>query len=156
MKKIFISILLTSSLLVAYSQTCDDCPDDKGISTNPDNPENCEVEDQYPTLTNQFLNTFNIGANSNNVFNTISLNANAGWQIPDFANPSAPFLMKSPFNQNYLTLPSGTVDDHDFHWADGWELMYMNTGYFPNGDVYHDHTLNTNPIVTAPLNLHHQ
>jgi hypothetical protein len=149
-KLLLIAILLGNTIL--YSQVnCTDCPEDKGISTNHANPENCEVEEQYPSKTNQFLNTFDWAKNSNNAFHSIPLNTLAGWSI------SAPANMESPFYQGYMSKPGGTpINDFDFHWEDGWELMYMNTGYYPNGDVYHDHNLNNNPIINYSLGLRHQ
>jgi hypothetical protein len=152
-KLIIIFLLIGNTNL--YSQ-CTDCPEDKGISANPANPINCEVSNQYPTKTNQFLNTFDWGKNTNNIFSSIPLNPLAGWQVPDYSNPSAPLSMLSPFYQGYLAKSGGTpINEFDFHWEDGWELLYMNTGYFPNGDFYHNPSLNMNPIITSQLGLHH-
>jgi len=160
MKKISLLILIIHSYYIGFAQ-CEDCPKDKDISTNPAAPENCEVDEAFPAETNQFLNSFdwaktdipNPQPGTTFSFNPIPLNPNAGWQVPDYTNPSI-FYMQSPFYQGYLNKPSGSpLANFDFAWEDGWELMYMNTGYFPNGDVYQDPTQNNNPIVTVPLPL---
>jgi len=155
MKKFIYTLMIAGFGLQVLAQ-CIDCPDDKEISTNYDDNKNCEVEEEYPTKTNQFLNSFNWAKNTNNIFHSIKLNPDAGWQVPDFSNTNAPLSMQSPFYEGYLARPAQPINDHDFHWEDGWELMWMNTGYFPNGDVYHNPGLNNNPIVDATLGLHHQ
>jgi hypothetical protein len=76
---------------------CLDCPNKKGIVTNPANPENCEIELLYPSNTNQFLNKFDWAKRGASIgFNSIKLNPYAGWLIPDYSNPSLPFLIQSP------------------------------------------------------------
>lgn len=152
-------IIILIGMCVQLRAQCIDCPNDKGISTNPNAPSNCEVEEAFPGLTNQFLNTFDWAKNSNNQFHSIPLNKNAGWQINDYVNTSNnSFPMDPLFDQGYLSLDPTihNIDDHDFHWEDGWELLYMNTGYFPNGDAYDTPNQNTNPIVNYQLPLHHQ
>ena len=48
---------------------------------------------------------------------------------------------------SYLTEPTNAgVNDRDFNWEDGWEVLYLNTGYFPDGsDV-------TNPSPNGVVN----
>jgi ribosome-associated translation inhibitor RaiA len=156
MKRTIAAILIIGYYLEIRAQSnCVDCPNDKNISTNPMDAENCEVGDAFPNKTNQFLNTFNVGKytavpSGTFTFDPIPLNPLAGWQI------NAPLSMLSPFYQGYLDKPGGsTIADFDYHWDDGWELVWLNTGYFPNGDVYHDPGLNNNPMITTALGLHH-
>lgn len=157
-KRIILNMLVMALALISYAQDCDDCYEDNGISTNPNNPENCQIELRWPTstFTNQFKNTFNWGASdpSSSQFLSIGLNPNAGWLIPDFTGSN--FSMFSPFTQEYLENNNASVDGHDWHWEDGWELMWMNTGYFPNGDGYDDPLVNTDPIVDFVLPLYHR
>ena len=56
-KRIILNMLVIALASISYAQ-CDDCYEDKGISTNPANPENCEVGEEYPNKTNQMLNSF--------------------------------------------------------------------------------------------------
>ncbi len=164
-KKILIIIVMAASHLYTLGQ-CEDCYEDQGISTNPTNPENCEVDEEYPNKTNQMLNSFDWAKTSvpnpppgtTFSFNSIPINPNAGWLIPDFTS-SGVYIMESPYEQGYLSKPSGTpLADFDFAWEDGWELMYMNTGYFPNHTganpgVYQDPNQNNNPMVPSPIGL---
>jgi hypothetical protein len=161
-KTILLILVMAMSHLYTLGQ-CEDCPKDKGISTNPTNPENCEVDEAFPNKTNQMLNSFdwaktnvpNPQPGTTFSFNAIPLNPNAGWQVPNYTSAGI-FYMQSPFYQGFLNKPSNSpLADFDFAWEDGWELMYMNTGYFPNGDVYHDPTQNSNPMVAAAIPLQH-
>lgn len=159
-KKILYIITIVFLSSITYAQ-CDDCYEGVDISTNPTDPENCEVDEEYPTKTNQYLNSFDWAKRTTNnngtfSFNTIKLNPNAGWQVPNFTNPSYPILMQSPYALGFLDMGGGTpIEDYDFAWEDGWELMYLNTGYFPNGDWYEDpDALGSVPIISDPLNLH--
>jgi hypothetical protein len=156
MKKTIITLIYLTYTISGIGQVCSDCYEDNGISTNPNAPENCQIELRWPTssFTNQFKNTFDWAKNSNDQFHTIKLNDKAGWQVPHLTD--GPFDMFSPFTQDYLEDNSSSVDEHDWHWEDGWELMWMNTGYYPNGDEYHDHTLNINPIVEYTNLPHHR
>ena len=149
--------LYTLILFLAFhellGQNCQACFGDKGLSSNPANPQNCELTEAYAAgLVNPFLNTWNWAANSNGAFSVIQLNPLAGWQVPDFYNVAAPLNMQSPFYQGFLSKPGGTpIADFDFHWQDGWELIWNGLGYFPNGQEYQA-TVN-NSIVNAPVTL---
>lgn len=162
MKNKILLILMAASHLYTLGQ-CEDCYEDQGISTNPANPKNCEVDEEYPNKTNQMLNSFDWAKTSppnpqpgtTFILNAIPLNPHAGWQVPNYTSAGI-FYMQSPFEQGYLSKPGGSpLADFDFAWEDGWELMYMNTGYFPNGDVYHDPSQNNNPMVADVTPLQH-
>ena len=146
-------LLLAFHNLLGQSSNCQNCYGDKGISTNPANPQNCELTEAYaPGLVNPFLNTWIWAANSNGAFTVIPLNPLAGWQVPDFYNVAAPLNMQSPFYQGFLAKPAGTpIADFDFHWQDGWELIWRGLGYLPNGQEYQATV--SNSIVNTPLTL---
>lgn len=60
--------------------------------------------------------------------------------------------MQSPFYQGFLAKPGGTpIADFDFHWQDGWELIWNGLGYLPNGQEYQSTVINS--IVNTPLTL---
>jgi len=103
----------------------------KNISTNPASPVNAELSTLYPTKTNPWLNTLQWE-------NTIYLNPNAGWQITGYTGPS-PLAMFSPFSTaqpapyEYLR-NAQSLNALQYSWANGWELLWLNTGYYPNGN----------------------
>jgi hypothetical protein len=45
--------------------------------------------------------------------------------------------MDNPFGSfNHVGAQSGFAsEDRDFKWEDGWELLWMNLGYYPNGSI---------------------
>lgn len=129
---------------ICYGQICD-----YSISTNPDSPVNSQMSTIFPSLDNQFLNTFDFGEIQNQTLKPIALNPAAGWTVPDWTNPPI-FQMRNPFEDGgtagggYLETPTN-IFQRDFHWEDGWELLWLNTGYYPNGDPIE--VLNPNGIV---------
>lgn len=147
MRKITYSIIAFLISNLAISQNCQDCFEDKSISTNPADPENCEMDLYANGKNNQFLNLFNWGAYTGNTFLPVTLNPNAGWLVPSYTTGSQ--FMQSPYNLGYLKRPNGTpIKDYDYQWEDGWELMFMNTGYWPDGNEY-DVANSTNMINYA-------
>ena len=131
MKRIIIQILAITATLNMCLAQCTDCNEIRDISTNPSDPENCEVTSGHPLINT----SFNWAAYTNIAFDAISINSNAGWDnAPGSGFYSiGSFLMQSPFSYGYLFDPNKTIDEHDWHWEDGWELMYLNTGRYPNG-----------------------
>ncbi len=124
---LLITLFITSN---AVAQECQDCFEDKNIITNPEDPANCEMDFFANGRNNQFLNSFNWGKNNGTLFQSISLNPNAGWSpslTPAF------FTMRSPYLLGYLYKPGEPIENYDFQWEDGWELMFLNTGYWPDG-----------------------
>ncbi|PCJ62786.1 MAG: hypothetical protein COA58_16620 [Bacteroidetes bacterium] len=135
MKRLIIQIIAVLAFNISYSQ-CEDCNEIRDISTNPDDPKNCEIDAWQPNANNPLLNTaFDWAANAGGAFDAISLNSNAGWDnTPGSGFYSVgSFLMQSPFSYGYLFDPNKTLNEHDWHWEDGWELMFLNTGRYPNG-----------------------
>lgn len=106
-----------------------------GVSTDPMNPFNNDTN--YPTSNNLWINTFNIGPGQFG-FSNVFLNPDAGWSIPDFTSP-AQFQMFNPFTTAgapgtlHLAQPVTPFQNRDYHWEDGWELLYLSTGYYPIG-----------------------
>ncbi|MCA1750837.1 MAG: hypothetical protein LC670_03455 [Flavobacteriales bacterium] len=138
-------LLLIAAAQVSYTQA--QC--EKDISTNPVDPINEEFlplkNNWFPSLdpavdsytVNSFLNT---GMNWS-PGTSIQLDLNAGWTHP-FGNAST-YTMRNPFSNaheaNHLNSGIGIPSDQnlrDFRWEDGWELLWMNTGKYPNGDPY--------------------
>jgi hypothetical protein len=144
-RKVLFTLLLVfywvSSL---HSQNCD-----YEISTNPDNPVNTQMSTLFPTRDNQFLNSFDFGEIQVQTLAPIDLNPSAGWLVPGWTNPPI-FQMRNPFEdggtagRGYLQTPAN-IFERDFHWEDGWELLWLNTGYYPNGDPIE--VANSNGIV---------
>ncbi len=124
----------------------------KDISTNPVAPVNTELPVPFNLITvNPWLNTFNIGASTNGMLNNIHINPQAGWNLSGInlnANPYMfnPFTSNMPPEYSYLFGPKRVIDAQgnltyssapqymDWHWENGWEVMWLGTGYFPNGD----------------------
>lgn len=124
----------------------------RGISTNPQNPVNPEFNHLLNgnTTINPWLNTFDWGKTDNLGFVPIDLEPNGGWQIPDFTGTL--FSMKSPYfnggsgHYPYLYEPVSDYQARDFHWEDGWELLWLGTGYYPNREAVN--SVNANRLIT--------
>jgi hypothetical protein len=133
MKKLTLILIYLSGVFINIEAQCI-----KTISTKPSSPVNTEFDALYPPnlWTNPFKNTFNWGSYTNQSFNSIVLNSTAGWSI----SGNSSYLMHSPYSTNmpstyfYLNRNGALPQDCDWHWEDGWELLWMNTGYYPNGE----------------------
>ena len=121
-------------------------------STNPNDPFNLEYLGYSGSSVNNFENSFfNWYPNSNNA---IYIDPSINWVIPQFQNstPNHYYSMIWPWDANtipsefsYLSLiwnPNIGIngghepllpEERDFRWEDGWELLWMNLGYYPNG-----------------------
>ncbi|MCH8556024.1 MAG: T9SS type A sorting domain-containing protein [Schleiferiaceae bacterium] len=121
----------------------------KNISTHPDFPVNDE-----------FLPMYNNWANTNHTINPF-LNVGFDWRLFNSVSPLTPQpiiplelrpgwinTIKSLSSNNYFPMdnPFGIVNhvgtrsgfnsvDRDFKWEDGWELLWLNLGHYPNGAV---------------------
>jgi len=112
----------------------------RGISTNPQNPVNSELNQLLSggTTVNPWVNTFDWGKTNGAGFSPIVLEPNAGWQVPDFIGGL--FTMVSPYESGgsghyeYLFEPVNDYQARDYHWEDGWELLWLGTGFYPNGE----------------------
>ncbi len=134
-----LSLLFIVSQVSLYGQCV------KGISTEPEKGVNEEflplMNDWYPAngpyTVNSFENTHINWYWPNNI--VIDLNAN--WSHPITSSGSGTFPMINPFSSampsafSYLRNPTNP-EWRDYHWEDGWELLWSNLGYYPNGDPY--------------------
>lgn len=120
------------SLLSASGQNCTN-----NSSTNPYSPNNDDPI--FDTVQNLWLNTFDVGKNNGINFSLIPLNPSAGWTDSglndvDTLKMLNPFSVGAVPNGTHLTIPFSNFTLRDFHWEDGWELLYLGTGFYPNGD----------------------
>jgi hypothetical protein len=105
---------------------------------------------------NPWLNTFDWGSTNSVGFNPIPLAPNGGWQVPDYTGTL--FTMESPYhaggsaNYSYLAQPVNDFKERDFHWEDGWELLWLGTGYYPNGEKVN--SANPNRIYPSAASVH--
>ena len=137
MKKIYlwITIVFMGALLGEASAQCV-----HNVSTHPLYPVNDQFDPIFPGKTNVFLNSFDWGG-MDGIFDEVPLNGSVGWE--NITIPGENYLLNNLFddanavtgsNYDMLLQPYGAgADERDFHWEDGWELLYLNTGYYPNG-----------------------
>jgi hypothetical protein len=162
MKKLILTIIIAAAGNALLAQ----CKEDKTIRTNPSNPANTELNPLIPSGgVNEQLNTFDWGkwrGTTNKTFDLIELNPSMGWhengQSIPLNVPAAAWKMQPLFGQNMLTnypyILAGGPDpaDKDWRWEDGWELMWLHTGYFPNG-LADMNSINTNRIQSSSSTL---
>jgi len=152
------SVLFLSTPL--FGQPCDN-----EISTNPDDPVNNQFvqmgNDFFPSngtdTYNPFLNSFEWYFNAP----TIQLFPDEVNWIHFFSSFTNPVNMQHPYGGSmptefqYLRPDSVNPEFRDFRWEDGWELLYMNLGYFPDlnhtddpapGSYYANHNQSYDPI----------
>lgn len=104
---------------VAFSQVC--LPN--GISTNPDNPINTEAPTNSPE---HWLNRFEWYANDGTTLFDIAIHDMF------ISNPNQ-ITMSNPFSsENPYPIAQALFDDLDMLPSDGWELISVNLGYYPN------------------------
>jgi len=170
MKKLILCFLLIGNALNTIGQ----CQEGEVISTNPDNPINTDLSEKlhpFPgsnATINEYLNTWKwakwSSSGGNHSFDEIDLNPASDWlqngqSIPANSSPAA-WRMSSPFGFNMMThYPyllqgwngSSHPQDKDWRWEDGWELMWLNTGYFPNQHNFPN--IGNNPIDPSVHNM---
>lgn len=152
MKKIYLWIPLVymGAILGEVSAQCV-----HNISTHPLYPVNNQFDPIFPGKTNVFLNTFDWGG-IDGIFDEVPLNGSVGWE--NITIPGENYLLNNLFddanavtgsNYDMLLQPYGAgANERDFHWEDGWELLYLNTGYYPNGAPINE--ANVNNIIPNP------
>jgi hypothetical protein len=151
---ITILTIIATNVLVAQCDT-------SRISTNPANPINTNLNtlmEKYNKTINPFRNTWDWGANSDNSFNTILLNMSAGFTLNNFNGVMvSPFSTNIPSEYSYLNQNAALPENCDIHWQDGWELMFMNLGFFPNKENINTYNplriLESKPENSIPLCL---
>src|SRR5690554_3146655 len=142
MKNKFTYIVLVIGLIFStISVQSQDC--DKDISTNPSQPFN---NHQFPSgRYNPWINSdFNIGELENGNVPPMPLNNQIGWQISDFVFGSA-FEMWNPYTSSgtpgsrysYLHPTGIDFENLDYKWEDGWEVLHIGFGFYPNGEEIH-------------------
>lgn len=128
----------------AIAQTNDGCMN--GVSTNPASPTNPQTTSTYMQAP-EFINS------SFDWHQRVGQNSLAPWvsdnMIYDPANSfGGPNYYISPFDPNGTPWAQGyfptNYDDMDFFPEDGWELLYINMGKFPDG------TTTTTKISSTP------
>ncbi len=121
--------------------------------TNPANPKNTELTSLIPIGgVNEFRNTyFNWGSNANTSFNSIVLNMNAGWSFLHNGLMHSPYSLTMPSQYKYLNQNGALPADCDWQWENGWELMWLNLGRYPNGEGIE--TANSQRIISSARGL---
>lgn len=136
-------ILLLGALLIcslSHAQTANDgCTN--GISTNPVTPLNPQTSSSYMNAPKYINSWFNW-------YERVSQNELKTWDVREMSfNPlnqswGAARTFISPYDPNGTvyndynnsgSLFASNFDEIDFFPEDGWELLFMNTGYFPDG-----------------------
>ncbi len=125
-------------LLFPFSGHSQDC--EKEISTSPVAPYNNHA---FPLgRYNPWINSaFNIGELENGNVPPMPLNNQIAWQMSDFVFGSA-FEMWNPYTsagtsgRRYSYLHSTGIDfeNLDYKWEDGWEVLHIGLGFYPNGE----------------------
>jgi hypothetical protein len=129
MKNIVILATLITFSIQSYTQCV------RQISTNPENPYNLEWNnDLFPGSTESFLNT------NFNWSQPFSIDKSQNWANHYQNGAGGQINMQSPYSPSngsstYYLWGNHQFTDRDWHWEDGWELMYMNVGLLPNGDA---------------------
>ena len=141
MKK-YLHLAIGLFMLIASTQAQTIYPTVRDISTNPLNPHNTEWSTMFPNDPGSFINDRATGGFSwyFGDFPFLLERTILNWNLPSgFTNGQ---LLIWPYDisngQEYLfmdpaTNRAGAEEDRDFRWEDGWELLWMNLGYFPNG-----------------------
>lgn len=146
-------LILIFQFSVLAQQETDLCGEQiKKIITKPDIALNEEWNAWFPNDIGSYVNSFEWGPYpGNQVFIPF---VNMQWH-PNFTNASSSnpnyIMMNNPFSINNTQLgylyqsPKQQVStipamERDWHWEDGWELMYLNIGELPNGTRIDEHT----------------
>ncbi len=117
---------LLIAFLLALHARAQEYPCVQGISTNPAGPVN---PDNTPPFLTHFLNTFNWMANSGGTLTDYALN--------DVFTAAGVSAMVHPYSaaNSYDYLTSSPINDLDMYWQDGWELLSVNLGKYPDGTL---------------------
>ncbi len=126
MKKILLSLCV---IIYAYGLMAQGCV--REISTNPENPVNEEWDNLFPGSRQSFLNSFNWA-------DPVTIDGSLHW---DSKLGNGPIPMSNPYTNSggkateFIWYGANfNINNSDWHWEDGWELLYLNLGFLPNGD----------------------
>ncbi len=132
-------ILILFFIIIGNSQIFAQC--EKDISTNPLNPINTEfllLTNEWdgsngPYTLNSMLNLWSWYPPSNTP--NFNLSLYDGW-ASDLTGPE--LTMNNPFfgvgSPTFIHAQANQYQDRDWHWEDGWELLWMNLGVYPDGN----------------------
>jgi hypothetical protein len=155
--KTAICLILFFTVQGLFAQDCE-----KNISTNPDQPFN---NHPFPSnLYNPWINSdFDIGGlNANGNVPPILLNDELNWELStsnfSFNNPyTSSGTTSIDGRYNYLHPAGVDFEFRDYHWEDGWELLHVGLGFYPNGEPINtvapqrayssSYTVPSNPVV---------
>lgn len=166
MKDKFSSFLFAFTVICATTSHAQVCPDTvTQISTNFDGPINTQFQTTFPGQNNPFLNRYDwAGYRPLIGFDDIDLNPNAGWDPNLTGITGGTWKMASPFSSRmggdyaYLHSFDGLLSPItaempylDWHYDRGWELMWMQTGYLPDGREINN--IDTNSFMPGPYGL---
>lgn len=158
MKKLTKFLICKLLVFIQVQQINAQCIDTSAVSTNINNPVNTQFDISHPGQINPFLNTYNWSGVNLSGFQQISLNPSANWDAGYNT-----FLMNSPFSSamssdyDYLKYLENQIphisrlNELDWSWERGWELMWMNTGYYPDGQQINNPLPNS--ILNSPIGL---
>jgi hypothetical protein len=133
-------------VILSIKGICQPCHN--GIITDPNNP----VNNQFVSMANNFypgngtdtqnpwLNQFDWYWGDTTIIlypNQVNWNHNFS-SSNDFILMQHPYGGSMPTEFQYLRPDSVNPTLRDFRWEDGWELLYMNLGYFPDGNHIND------------------
>ncbi len=118
-----------------YFETCYSTCCVRNISTNPANPYNDEWTNYFPSDPGNMVNTGFSWYPLDNIYLNPDYFNNISWITPNGYQMQWPF---SSGHNGHTHLTGGGVADRDFRWEDGWELLYLNTGFLANGDAWDD------------------
>jgi hypothetical protein len=150
-KTIFLFVLIVTDIHSIKSQCLNDA------STNPSNPINNEMKDGNGNplnghTVNEFVNRFNWGSHTGSSWNGIPVvSSGLNWSFTPGNPMFSPFSTQMPSEYSYLHQNGALPINCDWHWEDGWELMWMNLGYYPN--LENISTPNPNRINPAATSL---
>lgn len=137
--RIILSTLFISVItLKGYTQ----CPPNE-TRTNPENPSGNYVPewDENPFINSDF-NWFEKIPNSTGI-KRFEINDDAGFNLPPGHTILSPYDPSMGANYTFLYSGGTSAEDRDHHWEDGWEVISINLGYYPNGEsIKEDFTLN--------------
>lgn len=132
--------------LIGHAVTYAQCV--KNIKTNPLAPQNTEFNSLYPGKINPFINSFKW-------WEDMPLNPSAGWNI--FGIGSGNVIINNPYSaaNNPGSYLQNTLSTRQFEWKpeDGWELISIGSGYYPNGEAVNVANINRLPGVQTAKSI---
>lgn len=137
--------ILTIIIFLSTIQLPGQCQEDIEIKTHPSNAVNDELDENHPVQSLYINHDFDWSkytiTGGNKLVSPILINSNAEWNRQFIPVGSGTVAFTSPFSSTmgtdyrYLWRATGIdPDELDWHWSDGWELMWIGLGNYPNGE----------------------